>query len=163
MQQMVRHEKEHLSTKPSKASRVTVPIKDNIIQETPQPDVIGPSQIDTIPQPSDNIPTSSKQNLSSEIIHKISTSVRLPPIHPGVYTPTLSQTNKNGSQAFKQVKHTTKKPNRIHKDFRRMNDLIEYEELSHSISEFIKQDKKSIKVKSPKYYKPTTPTLPNKS
>ena len=91
---------EHNSTKPLQASRVTVPAKDNIIHETPQSKVIGSSQIDTTHQPSDNIPTIHKHNLLDEIVNEISTSVMLPPIHPGMYTPTSSQTE-NWSQSFK--------------------------------------------------------------
>ena len=54
-------------------------------------------------------------------------------------------------------------PNRIHKDFRRMNDLLEFEELSYSVNEVMKQDKNSIKGKSPTHFKPTSPKLPHRA
>ena len=130
--------REHLQ-KISKASRVTLPIQHNIIQENPLPEILGPEIIDTTSQPPTDIP--------SEVVNKISTSVNLPQIHPAVYTPIMSQVKKNDVHKIYKVNNKNKLPNRIHKDFRRMNSLLEDEELSHNINEFVKQDKKNKKSK----------------
>lgn len=144
--------KEHLQAT-QKASRVTVPNQQNIILGNTIHNPVEPEIIDTTSQPNTNI--------QSEVVDKISTSVNLPKIHPALYTPRMSQQKKSNDQIH--VRNKNKPRNRIHKDFRRMNDLLDDEELSHDINEFVKKDKQTTHKWTPNNKKPPKQTLPHKA
>ena len=65
----------------------------------------------------------------------------LPPIHPGLYPPSPSPSLKNTTHNCSHVIPSPPKPNTLHKDFRQMNDLIDYEELCHTVETQLKHDR----------------------
>ena len=122
---------EFKTAKSRTAARATVPFNDPVVLTTHQSNTPILPQIDTTPKPQSPSPVDPTQLLSNSMVKDISTTVILPPIHPGMYPTSHSPTSTTHTR--KHATPSPPKPNPIHKEFRQLNDLIDYEELYHTV------------------------------